>query len=367
MAESLTRQVTIELGERSYTIHIGSGLLDDSASWTGLPPSADALVVSNTTVAPLYAERLSAALRPHHRRVLQLTLPDGEQHKNWATLDLVFDKLLAEGCDRKTVLYALGGGVVGDMAGFAAACYMRGVPLVQVPTTLLAQVDSSVGGKTAVNHPRGKNMVGAFYQPARVVCDLDLLDTLPERELSAGLAEVIKHGLIADRAFFDWIEDHIDALRARDKPALAHAVQRSCEIKAGVVSQDEREGGLRAMLNFGHTFGHAIEAGLGYGAWLHGEAVGCGMLLATDLSARLGRVEPGLVPRLERLITRAGLPAQAPSLSTLPAERWMQLMRIDKKAEAGQIRFVVLDGIGRAALCAAPDTLVQAVIAAHVA
>jgi 3-dehydroquinate synthase len=367
MRESLTRQVAIELGERSYTIHIGSGLLDDPASWAGLPPSADALVVSNTTVAPLYAERLSAALQPRHRRVLRLMLPDGEQHKNWATLDLVFDKLLAEGCDRKTVLYALGGGVVGDTAGFAAACYMRGVPLVQVPTTLLAQVDSSVGGKTAINHPRGKNMVGAFYQPARVVCDLDLLDTLPERELSAGLAEVIKHGLIADHVFFDWIEAHIDKLRARDKPALAHAVQRSCEIKAGVVSQDEREGGLRAMLNFGHTFGHAIEAGLGYGAWLHGEAVGCGMLLATELSARLGRVEPGLVPRLERLITRAGLPAQAPPLARLPIERWMQLMRIDKKAEAGQIRFVVLDGIGRATVCPAPDTLVQAVIAAHVA
>ncbi len=365
MPESLTRRVPIELGERSYTIHIGSGLLDDPASWAGLPASADALVVSNTTVAPLYAERLATALRSQHRRVLRLMLPDGEQYKNWDTLDLVFDKLLAEGCDRKTVLYALGGGVVGDTAGFAAACYMRGVPLVQVPTTLLAQVDSSVGGKTAINHPRGKNMVGAFYQPVRVVCDLDLLDTLPERELSAGLAEVIKHGLIADRVFFDWIEAHIDALRARDKPALAHAVQRSCEIKAGVVSRDEREGGLRAMLNFGHTFGHAIEAGLGYGAWLHGEAVGCGMLLAADLSARLGRVEPGLVPRLERLVARAGLPAQAPPLSALPIERWMQLMRIDKKAEAGQIRFVVLDGIGRAALCPAPDTLVHAVIAAH--
>ena len=367
MRNSPTRQVPIVLGERSYAIHIGSGLLDDPASWTGLPASADALVVSNTTVAPLYAERLIAALGVHHRRVLQLALPDGEQHKTWAALDLIFDTLLAEGCDRKTVLYALGGGVVGDTAGFAAACYMRGVPLVQVPTTLLAQVDSSVGGKTAINHPRGKNMVGAFYQPARVVCDLDLLDTLPGRELSAGLAEVIKHGLIADSAFFDWIEAHIDALRARDKPALAHAVQRSCEIKAGVVSQDEREGGLRATLNFGHTFGHAIEAGLGYGAWLHGEAVGCGMLLAAELSARLGRVEPGLVPRLERLIARAGLPAHAPPLSTLPIERWMQLMRSDKKAEAGQIRFIVLDGIGRAALCPAPDALVHAVIAAHAA
>jgi 3-dehydroquinate synthase len=367
MRQPFTRQVPIVLGERSYTIHIGSGLLDDPASWVGLPASADALVVSNTTVAPLYAERLVAALRSQHRRVLQLVLPDGEQHKNWATLDLIFDKLLAEGCDRKTVLYALGGGVVGDTAGFAAASYMRGVPLVQVPTTLLAQVDSSVGGKTAINHPRGKNMVGAFYQPSRVVCDLDLLDTLPERELAAGLAEVVKHGLIADRDFFEWIEANIDALRSRDKPALAHAVKRSCEIKASVVSQDEREGGLRAILNFGHTFGHAIEVGLGYGTWLHGEAVGCGMLLATDLSVRLGRVEPGLVPRLERLIARAGLPAQAPPLARLSIERWMQLMRIDKKAEAGQIRFVVLDGIGRAAVCPAPDALVHAAITAHVA
>ena len=363
----MTRQVPITLGERSYRIHIGSGLLDDPASWAGLPASADALIVSNTTVAPLYAGRLTAALRPHHRRVLQLALPDGEQHKNWATLDTIFDKLLAEGCDRKTVLYALGGGVVGDMTGFAAACYMSGVPLVQVPTTLLAQVDSSVGGKTAINHPQGKNMIGAFYQPARVVCDLDLLDTLPARELSAGLAEVIKHGLIADAVFFDWIESHIDALRARDKPALAHAVQRSCEIKAAVVSQDEREGGLRAILNFGHTFGHAIEAGLGYGAWLHGEAVGCGLALATDLSARLGLVDTALVPRVERLVALAGLPAQAPALSTLPLERWMQLMRIDKKAEAGEIRFVVLDGLGRAALRPAPDALVAAVIGAHAA
>ena len=360
-----TRQVPIALGERSYTIHIGSGLLDDPASWAGLPAASDALIVSNTTVAPLYAGRLAAAVRPQHRRVLQLTLPDGEQHKGWAALDLVFDRLLAEGCDRKTLVYALGGGVVGDTAGFAAACYMRGVPLVQVPSTLLAQVDSSVGGKTAINHPRGKNMIGAFYQPVRVVCDLDLLDTLPERELSAGLAEVIKHGLIADASFFDWIEAHIDALRSRDKPALAHAVQRSCEIKAGVVSQDEREGGLRAVLNFGHTFGHSIEAGLGYGAWLHGEAVGCGMLLASELSVRLGLVDPGLVPRLQRLLERAGLPVQAPPLSALPLARWMELMRIDKKAQAGQIRFVVLDGVGRASVRPAPDELVAALIEAR--
>ena len=363
-ATPATLQVPIHLGERSYTIHIGCGLLAEPASWAGLPTSADALIVSNVTVATLYADRLAAQLRAHHRRVLHTVLPDGEQHKNAATLALIYDKLLAEACDRKTVLYALGGGVVGDITGFAAACYMRGVPFVQVPTTLLAQVDSSVGGKTAINHPLGKNMIGAFYQPARVICDLDLLDTLPARELSAGLAEVIKYGPIADLVFLDWIEANLDALMARDKPALAHAVRRSCEIKAAVVGADEREGGLRAILNFGHTFGHAIETGLGYGAWLHGEAVGCGMVLAADLSARLGLVDPSLVDRLKRLCQRAGLPVQAPAM---PIERWFSLMRGDKKAEAGEMRFVVIDGPGRAAMRPASDALVAQVIGAHTA
>ena len=359
--------VPIALGERSYDIHIGCGLLGDAACWAGLPASADALIVSNTTVAPLYADRLAAQLTARHRRVLRLDLPDGEQHKTAATLELIYDQLLGAGCDRKTVVYALGGGVVGDMAGFAAACYMRGVPFVQVPTTLLAQVDSSVGGKTAINHPLGKNMIGAFYQPARVLCDLDVLDTLPARELSAGLAEVIKYGPIADLAFLDWIEAHLDALMARDKAALAHAVRRSCEIKAWVVGQDEREGGLRAILNFGHTFGHAIETGLGYGAWLHGEAVGCGMVLAADLSARLGLVDAALVARLKALCQRAGLPVVAPPLSVLPIARWLSLMRVDKKAEGGEIRFVVIAGPGRAAVRPAPDALVAEVIAAHAA
>ena len=362
-----TLLVPITLGDRSYDIHIGSGLLADAASWAGLPASADALIVSNTTVAPLYAEALAVQLRMRHRRVLQLALPDGEEHKTAAVLEQIYDTLLGAGCDRKTVLYALGGGVVGDMTGFAAACYMRGVPFVQVPTTLLAQVDSSVGGKTAINHPLGKNMIGAFYQPARVLCDLDLLATLPAREFSAGLAEVIKYGPIADVDFLAWIEANLGALMARDRQALAHAVKRSCEIKAWVVGQDEREGGLRAILNFGHTFGHAIETGLGYGAWLHGEAVGCGMVLAAELSARLGLVDAALVPRLQMLCRRAGLPVVAPPLSALPIERWMALMRVDKKAEGGEIRFVVIDGLGRAAMRPAPDALVADVIRAHAA
>ncbi|MCB2032696.1 MAG: 3-dehydroquinate synthase, partial [Ottowia sp.] len=314
-------------------------------------------------VGPLYAQALAAALVPHHAQVRMLALPDGEQYKNWETLNLVFDELLAHGGDRKTTLYALGGGVVGDMAGFAAACFMRGVPFVQVPTTLLAQVDSSVGGKTAINHPLGKNMVGAFYQPKLVVCDLDVLKTLPARELSAGLAEVIKYGPIHDMAFFDWIEAHIDALRALEPAALAHAVQRCCEIKAEVVGQDERESGLRAILNFGHTFGHAIEAGMGYGAWLHGEGVGAGMVMAAELSRELGLVDAAFVERLTRLIGRAGLPVRGPVLDAADnAGRYLTLMRVDKKAEAGEIRFVLIDGPGRAVVRPAPDEVVRQVI-----
>jgi len=356
-------QVAISLGERSYPILIGGDLLANPATFAGLPRAAQALIVTNTTVAPLYAAPLKAALQAHFATVHVVELPDGEAYKTWETLNLIFDALLAHACDRKTVLFALGGGVIGDMTGFAAASYMRGVPFVQVPTTLLAQVDSSVGGKTAINHPLGKNMIGAFYQPLRVVCDLDTLKTLPPRELSAGLAEVIKYGPIADMAFLDWIESSMDALMARDAAALAQAIQRSCEIKADVVGQDERESGLRAILNFGHTFGHAIEAGMGYGAWLHGEAVGCGMVMAAELSCRLGLVDAAFAARLRTLVGQAGLPVVGPKLSAQDnAGRYLELMRVDKKAEAGEIRFVVIDGPGRAAVRSAPDALVREVI-----
>jgi 3-dehydroquinate synthase len=362
-------RVQIELGERSYPILIGGSLLDSPSSFEDLPVAASALIVTNTQVAPLYLQRLRDALRGRFKQVHQVILPDGETHKNWQTLNLIFDALLAGECDRKTVLFALGGGVVGDMTGFAAASFMRGVPFVQIPTTLLAQVDSSVGGKTAINHPMGKNMIGAFYQPLKVVCDLDTLQTLPARELSAGLGEVIKYGPIADMAFFDWLELNLDALLRRDAKALAHAVQRSCEIKAWVVSQDERESGLRAILNFGHTFGHAIETGLGYGQWLHGEAVACGMVMAANLSLHLGLADATLVRRLTSLIARAGLPVRGPVLPETPAlqgatnvDRYLALMRHDKKAQAGEIKFVVLDGPGKASVRSAPDAIVRNVI-----
>lgn len=357
------QQVQIALGERSYNILIGSGLLAQAESYAGLPRASQALIVSNRTVAPLYVAALKKALQAQHEQVHVVELPDGEAHKDWQTLNLIFDALLAQACDRKTVLYALGGGVVGDMTGYAAASYMRGVPFVQVPTTLLAQVDSSVGGKTAINHPQGKNMIGAFYQPLRVICDLDTLKTLPHRELSAGLAEVIKYGPIADMELLGWLEQNMDALRAGDPSALAHAVRRSCEIKAAVVGQDEREAGLRAILNFGHTFGHAIEAGMGYGAWLHGEGVGCGMVMAATLSQRLGLVDAAFVQRLKRLIARAGLPVTGPQLDERDsAGRYLELMRVDKKAEAGEIRFVVIEAPGRAGVRGAPDALVREVI-----
>jgi 3-dehydroquinate synthase len=355
--------VSIDLAERSYDIHIGSGLMRQEAMFEGLPKASSVLIVSNTTVAPLYAAQLQTALSKRYAKVFTLQLPDGEAHKNWQTLNLIFDALLQNGCDRKTLLVALGGGVVGDMTGYAAASFMRGVPFVQVPTTLLSQVDSSVGGKTGINHPLGKNMIGAFYQPLLVLCDLESLKTLPERELSAGLAEVIKYGPIADLQFMDWLEHNMDRLLARDVDALAHAVKRSCEIKAWVVAQDEREGGLRAILNFGHTFGHAIEAGMGYGAWLHGEAVGCGMVMAAHLSERLGLVDAAFVARLQALTVRAGLPVVGPVLNVQDnAGRYLELMRLDKKSDAGEIKFVLIDGPSKATVRGAPDALVREVI-----
>lgn len=348
----------------SYDILIGADLLSSPGAWLGLPPASQAVIVTNSTVQPIYAQQVAQRLQPHYGQVSTVVLPDGEQHKHWATLNTIFDHLLTHGCDRKTVLFGLGGGVVGDMTGFAAASYMRGVPFVQVPTTLLAQVDSSVGGKTAINHPLGKNMIGAFHQPVRVLCDLSTLTTLPDRELNAGLAEVIKYGPIADAEFLAWIERQIGAMQSRDMDALAYAVQRSCEIKAAVVGQDERESGVRAILNFGHTFGHAIEAGMGYGEWLHGEAVGCGMVIAADLSARMGLVPWAFAERMRRLVARAGLPVQAPALGV---ERFFDLMRVDKKAEAGEIRFVLIDDVGRACVRTSPDALVAETLAANTA
>lgn len=356
--------VRIALDRRAYDIRIAPGLLGDPEVFAPVAArQATALIVSNTTVAPLYAARLERSLAPHFSRVLHCVLPDGEQYKTWQTLDQIFTDLLRHQCDRKTTLFALGGGVIGDMTGFAAASYMRGVPFVQVPTTLLAQVDSSVGGKTAINHPLGKNMIGAFYQPRLVVADLSTLHSLPARELSAGLAEVIKHAVIADVDFLAWLEAHIDVLMARDDAALAKAVARCCRIKAQVVAQDETEAGLRAILNFGHTFGHAIEAGMGYGNWLHGEAVGAGMVLAADLSVRLGLLERRDAERLARLIARAGLPVRAPDLGVT---RWEQWMQVDKKAEGGAVRFVLLHGLGRPVVHAAPMAEALQSIAAHV-
>ena len=353
----------VELGERSYPIAIGQSLLSDAGLIARYIAGKRAAIVTNTTVGPLYLDRLKQTLERAGKQVTAIILPDGEEEKNWASLMRVFDVLLEQKCDRKTTLVALGGGVIGDLTGFAAATYMRGVPFVQVPTTLLAQVDSSVGGKTGINHPLGKNMIGAFYQPQAVIADTTTLDTLPARELSAGLAEVIKHGAIIDAAFFDWIEANIAKLMARDAPALAYAIQRSCEIKADVVRQDEREGGLRAILNFGHTFGHAIEAGLGYGEWLHGEAVGCGMVMAADLSQRLGFIDAPARERVTALVKAAGLPVAAPDLG---AERWLELMQVDKKNEGGQIKFILLKPLGTPVIMPVPQEALLATLKACV-
>ena len=364
MNEQACISLNVELGDRSYPIAIGRGLLDDSSLLNRhIGGSGKVAIVTNTTVAPLYLDKVAGPLRAAGREVVPIILRDGEEFKNWESLNEVFDALLANKCDRKTTLVALGGGVIGDMTGFAAATYMRGVPFVQIPTTLLAQVDSSVGGKTGINHPLGKNMIGAFYQPRAVIADTATLDTLPARELSAGLAEVIKHGAILDAPFFDWIEANIGKLVARDHAALAHAIARSCEIKADVVARDEREGGLRAVLNFGHTFGHAIEAGLGYGAWLHGEAVGCGMVMAADLSRRLNLIDDAALERVRALVKAAGLPVVAPDLGI---ERWIELMEVDKKNEGGAIKFILLKPLGSPSITNAPRELLDATLKALV-
>jgi 3-dehydroquinate synthase len=336
----------VDLGSRSYPIHIGTGLLDQADLYAPYVRGA-AVVVSNPVVAPLYLARVRKALEGAGARVTEVSVPDGERAKGWSTLDAVIDAMLAARLGRDALLVALGGGVVGDLAGFAAAVYQRGIAFVQVPTTLLAQVDSSVGGKTAINHARGKNMVGAFHQPSAVIADVSTLDSLPPRELRAGLAEVIKHGVALDGAFFEWLERSVEKIVARDREALVYAVRRSCELKAAIVAQDEREAGKRALLNLGHTFGHAIEAGTGFGPWLHGEAVAAGMVLAANLSVRAGTLEPDQARRVRKLIERAGLPVAPPKLS---AEAWREHMALDKKAAAGRVRFILLDAIGRAQL-----------------
>ncbi len=341
-------EITVSLAERSYPIVIGRGLLQSVALVRDHLPLPRVALVTNDTLWPLYGDAFANALHAANIQVLPIVLPDGEAYKSWPALNQIFDALLEHACDRKTTLIALGGGVIGDITGFAAATYQRGVPFIQIPTTLLAQVDSSVGGKTAINHPRGKNMVGAFYQPQLVLADTETLATLPERELRAGLAEVIKYGLILDATFFVWLEQNIDALLARDPAALTYAIQRSCEIKADVVAKDERETakeGGRALLNLGHTFGHAIETALGYGTWLHGEAVACGMLLAAQLSQQLGRIDRDAVARTRRLIERAGLPTKVPNIA---ADVMLEHMGRDKKNEAGTIKLILLKEIGYA-------------------
>jgi len=337
--------LSVALGERAYPIHVGAGLLGNANLYAPYVRERRVAVITNPVVQPLYLERVQTALAQAGADSVPILVDDGEQAKSWAVLDRVFDAMLVARLGRDSMVVALGGGVVGDLAGFAASVYQRGIPFLQLPTTLLAQVDSSVGGKTAINHARGKNMVGAFHQPLAVIADVASLDTLPERELRAGIAEVIKHGFVLDPAFVDWLERNIDQLLKRDRAALEHAVRRSCELKAQVVAADERESGVRAILNFGHTFGHAIEAGVGYGEWLHGEAVAAGMVMAAELSERAGTLRPEDAKRVKALIGRAGLPLRGPKL---PIERYLELMQVDKKAAGGRVRFILLEGLGRA-------------------
>lgn len=340
------KTINVALDDRSYPIVIGRGLLDGGFGLGEYVHGADCLVVSNETVAPLYVDKLLPNLAGCE--IAHINLPDGESFKTVATMQKILDKLVASGANRDTTVIALGGGVVGDIAGFAAACYMRGVAYIQVPTTLLAQVDSSVGGKTGVNHEKGKNLIGAFHQPQVVLIDTDTLNSLPVRELKAGLAEVIKYGAICDRDFFAWLESNMGSLLEKDPEALAYAIQRSCELKAEVVAQDERESGRRAILNFGHTFGHAIEHCLGYGQWLHGEAVAAGMVMAAELSG----IAAADCARLSELITAAGLPTQAPAIAS---EHWLDAMGMDKKVRQKQLRFVLLRSLGEAFVTADYD------------
>jgi 3-dehydroquinate synthase len=336
--------LVVDLGDRSYPIKIGRQLFTNPALLTEHIRGRQVMIVSNTTVAPLYLNAVSGMLAGFHLK--SVILPDGEEYKTLDTLNTIFTALLENRFNRGCTLVALGGGVVGDITGFAAASYQRGVAFVQIPTTLLAQVDSSVGGKTGVNHPLGKNMIGAFHQPGCVLIDTDTLDTLDDRQLAAGLAEVIKYGLIKDSDFFGWLEQNMPALRARDKQALAYAIERSCALKAAIVAADERESGQRALLNLGHTFGHAIETGTGYGNWLHGEAVAAGMLMAADLSARHGWLSADSVERTRTLLRQAGLPTSPPA--EMDAGRFMELMAVDKKVVDGGLRLVLLKDIGNA-------------------
>jgi 3-dehydroquinate synthase len=349
--------LNVALGERSYPIYIGSGLLGRPELLCPHIPDGQVLLVSNETVAPLYLEKARTALGGLHLEAV--VLPDGERYKTLDVLNRIFDKLLECRFDRNCSLLALGGGVIGDMTGFAAACYQRGVHYLQIPTTLLAQVDSSVGGKTGVNHPLGKNMIGAFYQPRCVLADTDTLSTLPDRELSAGLAEVIKYGLIRDLSFLEWLENHLEALLTRDGEALSYAIARSCQNKAEIVAADEREKGMRALLNLGHTFGHAIETGLGYGVWLHGEAVAAGIAMAADLSTRLGWLAEDQVMRIIGLLRRANLPVHPPV--ELNSAQLRQLMAVDKKSQEGRLRLILLRALGEGAIA---DNVAEAQILA---
>jgi 3-dehydroquinate synthase len=339
--------LNVSLADRSYPIHIGKNLLSNAQLILPYLKRKHVAIVTNTTVAPLYLEVLSQSLRAEGVTVLSIILPDGEVYKNAETLNKIYDALLENRCERSTTLIALGGGVIGDLTGYAAATYLRGVPFIQIPTTLLSQVDSSVGGKTGINHPFGKNMIGAFYQPQLVLADIGTLQTLPPREFSAGVAEVIKYGLIRDADFFDWLETNIEKLMSLDEAALSYAIYRSCQNKAEVVARDEHENGERALLNLGHTFGHAIENAMGYGVWLHGEAVGAGTIMAADLSERMGWLAAEDMVRIKALLLKSKLPIEAPKLGV---ERYLSLMQLDKKVADGKIRLILQKSIGSAVI-----------------